>query len=423
MFETLFTHQPSIKNYRAAPLADERIRYLERCVDDGFSRVVLQRIALNQLRLIEYLGLTQQRPVTRSPIEDAAKKRLPLKRSQRYKNRQPRTAKAKSAFVHDSVQWLRFLGWLHEPPAPPLHPHVAEVAAFAEWARTERGYAESTIECYCDAANEFFVFLAESKSPFPLASVQITDIDCAIAARAASRNLSRRTISNYARRLPVFFRFAEDRGWCRQGIADAIKGPRIYTNENLPPRLARADVLRILETTEGDRPADVRDRAILMLLTTYGLRSGEIRRMRVDDLDWKEEMIRVRRSKSSKTEYLPLSSRVGHAILRYLREVRPSGLDRLLFYTVLPPIRPLTRGALLGVVRNRLVRLNIVAQQTGPHAIRHATAQHLLDQGKSFTVIGKLLGHASLASTGAYAKVDLKSLREVAKFDLGELLL
>ena len=96
--------------------------------------------------------------------------------------------------------------------------------------------------------------------------------------------------------------------WCR------------YPDENVRSTLSRDDVRRLLATTDGDRPGDTRDRAILMLLIVYGLRAGEVRSLRLDDLDWENETLRVRRPKTGRTDLFPLSQAVGQAIVRYLVE-------------------------------------------------------------------------------------------------------
>ena len=82
------------------------------------------------------------------------------------------------------------------------------------------------------------------------------------------------------------------------------------------------------------------------------------------------------------------------------------------------PIRPLDRRALGKIVRDRLASLGIVTGKRGTHALRHAAAQHLLDQGMSMKVIGDFLGHRDPSSTAIYAKVNLAALREVAALDL-----
>ena len=101
----------------------------------------------------------------------------------------------------------------------------------------------------------------------------------------------------------------------REGFDDmaaAIMPPRICPNETVPAGPSREDFLRLLATTEGDRPADKRDRAILMLCAAYGLRSGEVRGLQLDDLDWENETLRVRRSKPGRTHLYPLARGVGH---------------------------------------------------------------------------------------------------------------
>ena len=230
--------------------------------------------------------------------------------------------------------------------------------------------------------------------------------------------MNRRTLHDYAQRLKAFFLFAEARGWSSSGLAAGIMPPRFMADETVPKGVRREDVVRLLASVEGDRTVDKRDRAILMLFIAYGLRAGEVGGLRLDDLDWENGMLRVRCSKPGRTHHWPLSPGVGHAILRYIREARPSGFGRGLFFTSRAPIRPLTRKTLDKMVRDRLAAIGVVNGRRGPHALRHAAAQHLLDQGMSMKVIGDFLGHRDPSSTAIYAKVNLTALREVAALDL-----
>ena len=413
MFERLFTCTAAIERHQAAPLVEERTRYLEHFEKLGVQRLNLRKQAANFLRLIPLLELVECRPVSVAEVQAAAnvwwQPGMP-----EFLNRG--TVHTRSKFVADSLRWLRFSGWLEEREKPPRHPHTAEVAAFAAWARRDGGYAEETVEGCCLVTDRFLAFLGESDTA--LRSVSIVDIDRGIAAMSARGDLSRRTIESFATRLRMFFRFAEEQRWCSPGIAAAITVPRIYVNENLPARLKREDVVRLLATTEGDRPIDKRDRAILMVLAVYGLRSGELRGLQLDDIDWERETLRVRRPKRGRTHVYPLSQGVGQAILRYLRDVRPALSDRTLFLTLPAPWQPLTRWTLGDIVSRRLRAIGIVTGRRGPHALRHAAAQHLLDQGMAMKVIGDFLGHRSPSSTTMYAKVNLNALREVASFDL-----
>ena len=412
MFEELFTQPITIERYLTAPLAEDRLRYLQYLRDSGARRGTLQRMAAAQLWLVRLLDLRDADGVVVSRVEAAARV---WSRPGAHRHGRPALPKARAVFTGRAIRWLRFLGCLEEPKEA-RHPHTDEVSAFAAWMRGERGLSKETIRVCRAGADEFFDWLAANN--VPLASVSIADIDQAIAEKNARGTYSRRTIKNYAECLRAFFRFAEDRGWCMPGMAAAIVPPRIYPDEPVPAGLTREDVLRLLASTEGDRPIDVRDRAILMLFAAYGLRAGEVRILQLDDLDWEEETLRVRRPKPGRTHLYPLSRGVGQAILNYILEVRPTRPERTLFFTLRAPFRPLGRSSLGNIVHRRLDRLGIVSGRRGPHALRHAAAQHLLDQGMSMKVIGDFLGHRNPSSTAVYAKVDLNALREVANFDL-----
>ena len=232
---------------------------------------------------------------------------------------------------------------------------------------------------------------------------------------------ARVTIQTWAGELRAFFRFAETRGWCRKGLAACIRGPRLFAQASLPLGPSWDEVRRLLAMTEGDRPADIRDRAILMLLAIYGLRAGEVSRLRLEDFDWEHEVFTVTSSKTRRPRTYPLTRSVGDAILRYLKEVRPRSSHRELFLTLLRSL-PAVAHALWHIVAKRLRSLNVSLPHHGPHALRHACATRLLAEGLSLKEIGDQLGHTDPESTRIYAKVDLVGLRQVADFDLGGLL-
>ena len=114
----------------------------------------------------------------------------------------------------------------------------------------------------------------------------------------------------------------------------------------------------LIATTDGARPKDVRDRAILLLLTIYALRSGEVRTLKLEDLDWEKGLLFVPRNKGRKREPYPLSPTVGQAIIRYLKEGRPCSSYREIFLTVEAPIQPLRRSSLGTIVAKRTLSLD-----------------------------------------------------------------
>ena len=411
MFEALFTDGGTIHRYRGAPLLEERLSYLLHCAEAGARLPTLRKIAAHQTSLVHFLDLHEGDRVSVVQVEAAAGQwSLPGGR----RSRRPALPQARRRFFGHSIRWLRFVDMLEEPHTL-RHAHVGEMEIFEAWMRKERGWSEETIRCCLSTVDRFFDGLEERE--VALAALEITDIDRE-ALRWHTRGCRRVTIHDYAQHLRTFFRFAERRGWCTPGLAEGIMPPRFHPGAPLPKGLDREQVLRLLATTEGSRPADVRDRAILMVLIAYGLRAGEVAGLRLDDVDWEEETLRVRRPKPGQTHHYPLSRGVGQAILRYLRELRPPRPERTLFLTLSAPLRPLSRSAMSHVVRSRLDRIGITGRRRGPHALRHSAAQHLLDHGLSMKQVGDFLGHRSVSATSAYAKIHLGALREVADIDL-----
>jgi integrase len=158
------------------------------------------------------------------------------------------------------------------------------------------------------------------------------------------------------------------------------------------------------------------------LLAIYGLRTGEVTRLRLEDLNWSQDRILVTRPKQRCSQEYPLLPCVGGSLLRYLEEARPRLAYREIFLTSKAPIRPISSSAISTMVSERFRALGIRSQRSGPHALRHACAGRLIAQGLSLKEIGDHLGHRSAYSTRTYAKVDLAGLREVADLSLGGLL-
>src|SRR5215467_5733276 len=144
--------------------------------------------------------------------------------------------------------------------------------------------------------------------------------------------------------LRAFFRYSAQAGWGPTHLAEIIRGPRIYAQEKLPAGPLWTDVERLSADLDVTRPTDVRDRAILMLFATYGLRAIEVANLRLDDIDWEHDQLRVPRAKRRQAQVFPLLPSVGAAITDYLQSVRRPTLHREVFLTLVTPYRPLSRS-------------------------------------------------------------------------------
>ena len=410
----LFKRAATVQQHLSAPLARSRLAYLSRRAEEGAKPSTLRGIAALQVNLVRYLELGEDAKVALTEVEAAAERWV----SQDPARRGGDAEGIRQRFVSQATCWLRFAGRL-QVAAAPSHPHSAEVTVFVDYMRRERGWSEATIRYRRSRAVEFLCKFCRGNRT--LADITVDDVDCAPSGREArdGRVLARATIRNRADALRAFFRFAENRGWCQPGLAAAITSPRVYRDATLPAGPSTEDLERLLATTEGDQPDDLRDRALLLILSVYGLRAGEARGLQLDDINWDAETLRIKRPKTGRTDLFPLSRRVGDAIARYLREARPRTESRReVFLSGRVPSGPLSLSKISSIVRSRMQRCGIDCPRRGAHALRHAFAQRLLEEGFSMQEIGDCLGHRSPASTAVYAKVDLTRLRQVADFDM-----
>jgi integrase/recombinase XerD len=418
MFERLFPRRETGLRHITSPLAQERSDYLQHCADQGYSPATLRHLATDLLLIQSVLGLHESSqnfdPFTVEVVIAKWAAREPKYFS--HKN----GCRGRQALPHRAIRWLLFMDRLQTAPAAPS-PYDALLQDFTDNMRQERGLSEASINGRRWIAEDFLQWFF--RDHLSLADITIGELDEAIARKKGDNGYCRSSVKTYASGIRTFLRHAERRGWCRPGLADLIESPRVYGQEGLPAGPSWNDVQRLIATTESDRPKDLRDRAMLLLFAVYGMRSGEVRVLRLEDVDWENNLLNVPRSKGRRTQRYPLAGPVGEAILRYLEDGRPrSTAYREIFLTVEAPLQPLRAGSSVWtMVAKRLRPLGLVLRQHGPHTLRHACASHLLANGLSLKEIGDHLGHRSAKVTAAYAKVDLAGLREVASFPLGGL--
>jgi len=413
MLESLYSAKRSVlAHHQMAPRFADRERFLEHCASRGYSQRTLKKIAWILLYVVEDISI-RKRYVSSEEIRCAAEDW-----GKTFGRRRKHASSSKKVYVKYATDWFRFLDCLKQTSSG-CKPFTREIAEFGRFMREERGLSPVTVEQRCRRANSFFEALHPRVRS--LKKISITDTDTFLAEKG-NASCSRKSVSALASDLRSFFRYAEAKKWCASGIAAAIESPRIFEQEGIQIGPNWHDVQRLIDSTEGDLRTDIRDRAIVMIFASYGLRNSEVSKLRIDDIDWENEVLCITRPKQRCVQQYPLTAYVGEAILRYLREVRPQCAYRELFLTMKAPIHPLSRGALYRAVSSRLIALGVDAEKYGPYCLRHACAGRLLDSGFSYKQIGDYLGHRNTESTRSYVKINLAKLRQVAEIDLGRLL-
>jgi integrase/recombinase XerD len=182
-------------------------------------------------------------------------------------------------------------------------------------------------------------------------------------------------------------------------VPDARLGPR--RGRRLPDAPRREAVDKELASLEGEGPLKLRNRALVELVYSAGLRSAEAVGLDLGDVDFEQELVHVRRGKGGKDRVVPLGEEAALWVSRYLHDARPG----------------LARGAndalFLSATGKRLDTSTLRRLIPHPHRLRHAFATHLLEGGADLRTIQELLGHSSLSTTQIYSHVDARRLRKV----------
>ncbi|KAK0341834.1 hypothetical protein LTR94_024769, partial [Friedmanniomyces endolithicus] len=283
---------------------------------------------------------------------------------------------------------------------------------YEAWLREERGLASASIAALMWEARNFLRWQFDRAGAASLETLSIVDIDLYMDMRAPG--LRRKSLADVAERLRSVVRHLHRTGRIPTDLTPHIIGPMLYAYEDVPSTLERSQIAAVLATTQEDRsPRGLRDYAILQLLATYGLREGEICRLRLDDVDWRAESLRICHTKTNAYSYMPLMVTVGEALLDYLRLGRPQVEVREIFVRSCAPYIAMTN--LYGMIRGRLAAAGVVpAGKRGPHVFRHARAVEMLRASVPQKIIGDVLGHRSTESTNTYLKLATDDLRAVA---------
>lgn len=405
MFPTLYSTLAA-RRHSDGPFADERERYLRHCAEFGATRATLRQKGNELLWVAHHLGSEKPDGITLEKLEEIARKRQSICRG----------SNAGQRLINIARPWLRFLGWWHMPNVEIRF--QIQLDQYVTWMRDERGLSPMTVERWQAHVKMFLQWCDQTNRQLP--TLRPDDIDNYFVSAGPER-WSRVSVSHIASALRVFLRFVATRGGCDPRLAETIHGPRIYHQESLPYAPRWPDVRRLLADTVTNKPRDIRDRAILMLLAIYGLRGGEVASLRLDQIDWRARVLRIFRLKRRQAQLYPLVPSVAEALARYIDTVRPRTSHQEIFLRMHAPWRPIVRSSIYDIVNSRFEALGIQTAHRGPHTLRHACAARLVADGLTLKEIGDHLGHRSSSSTRIYAKVDIGSLREVGDFDLGDL--
>jgi integrase/recombinase XerC len=273
---------------------------------------------------------------------------------------------------------------------------------FIRYLDLEKGASSHTLRAYTKDLKEF----SESVKCEP-SNLDIIDLRGFIAGQI-QKGLNKTTVSRRLSSIRSFFKFLYREGYMKTNPAKLVSNPKVP--KLLPRFLSVDDVFSLVEKPEGIGFLPARNRAVLELLYSSGLRVSELSGINTDDIRIKESLIKIK-GKGKKERIVPVGSKAIDAMKSYIIErMLLKSKERALFLNRMGK-RLTERGVRRIVVK--YARAIGIHGRIGPHTLRHSFASHLLQDGADLRVIQELLGHSSLSTTQKYTHLDITHLMDV----------
>ena len=313
--------------------------------------------------------------------------------------------------VNRFLAYLRDSGLLDSLPQQKIYQPLLD--GYLQWMRHYQHAADGTLQVRSHSITQFLEWLGPEATPEGLSRLTAQRIEAFFLRYAQSMGRSARRSMQSA--LRTFLRFCLHQGYIERPLDRAVPTLRTYKLATVPRGLSDPQAQQVLRGINRNSHAGRRDYAILQLLYTYGVRGGQVRALRLEDIDWTQNQILFKASKNGKDSRLPLTAPVGESLLDYLRNSRPPYSYPQVFLTCRAPYHPLAHSSALSAIVERHIRAaGIELSSKGAHVFRHGFATRMLHQGHSLKAMADVLGHRHLSTTFLYTKVDFNALKQVA---------
>jgi site-specific recombinase XerD len=395
--------------FSGSELACSADAYVRRLNEQGYasrtSNIYLESVA-------HFAHWSARRRIGLAGINEAAVERflkhLPLCRCA---HRCQRTRPSGRAALRLLLDLLRSEGRIAEKTSPYPAAITEEINRFEHYLKQVCGLRPATCTVRLQRVRAFLV------DRFAHADIRITTVKPADVIRFMRRYTEGWTASSKRAAgdsLRSYFRFKAAQGHHTATLSAAMPNVAQWRLARLPKAISADRITRLLKAFDRSSAMGKRDYAITRCFIDLGLRTIEVARLRLDDFDWRQGLVRIS-GKGHRVDVLPLPHATGHAIADYLSHGRPTTGSRALFMRHSPPINtPASVCVVRAAVRYAARRCGLEPCFHGPHVLRHTLAQRLVQRGVPLKQIADLLRHRSLDSTTIYAKVDLPALSRVA---------
>jgi len=274
------------------------------------------------------------------------------------------------------------------------------IEKFISYLDIERNYSAHTVLNYKLDLKEFQNFLQDK----PLEDVEYLTLRKFLAS-LKSKNLKSRTLARKISTIKSFYRFLSREGYLKSNPSLLLSSPKL--DKHLPNFLTENEMTKLIEAPSCDTIFGKRDRAILEMLYSTGMRIGELVNLNVENIDFISGVTKVL-GKGKKERLLPVGQSALSAIRDYLNE---RGKQKKELFLNKNSTRLTDRG--VRNILNKYIRITSLKEHVSPHTLRHSFATHLLNRGADLRSVQELLGHVNLSTTQIYTHLSTERLKSV----------
>jgi len=409
--EQIFECPRTLRRLHSGPLGNLLEGFCNWLLEHGFSRWTIRKHLFNVSHLNEYLGGPGSGFRESLSSRDVAGffKAYPLvcRRREVLEGHVRRVRYSVNRFL----DYLRDSGLFDPSSGQEIYQPLLD--AYLKWMRYYQHASEGTLGVRCHSITRFLKWLGPDAIPEGLSKLSSDKIEDFFISYARSMGRSARRSMQSA--LRTFLRFCLHQGYIEQSLEYAVPTLRTYKLATVPHGLTDIQAQQVLRCINRNSHVGRRDYAIVLLLYTYGVRGGQVRALRLEDINWEQNQILFKALKHGKDSLLPLLPEVGESLLDYLQNSRPSCSYPHVFLTCRAPYHPLPNPNSLSAIVGRYIQTaGIEIPSKGAHTFRHCFATRMLYKGHSLKAIADVLGHRHLGTTFIYTKVEFNALSQVA---------
>lgn len=408
--ESVFVCSRTIGSLRSGPLGEFLDGYCDWLLESGFKRATVRTHLANVSHLNAYLARRRERDRKSLSAEDVSGFFKEYSSRVRGKELSEDHARRIRWSINRFIHYLQRQKLFEPLVKPALYQPLLE--AYLGWMSDYQHAAPGTLGIRSHCLAQFLQWLGPQATPEGLQELTPETVEQFFLSYA--RNMGRAGRHSMQAALRTFFRFCLHQDYIARQLDRAVPTLRTYKLATVPRGLSGEQARQVLAGISRGSKAGQRDYAICQLLYTYGLRGGQIRALRLEDIDWANDRILFKALKHGKDSLLPLTAEAGQSLLNYLQKARPPCTCREVFLTARAPYHPLPHSSTLAAIVDRHIRAaGIDSHAKGAHVFRHGFATRMLQEGHSLKKVADVLGHRHLATTFIYTKVDFNALKEV----------